>query len=574
MTSWDDPIEEMDRYVDSVLDGEIVACRSVIGACKRHRTDLQRQDRDSFGYYFDEDHARNVCNFFPTIMRHSIGKNMGQPFVLQPWQSFAIASIYGWKSKEDKTRRFRKAYISVARKNGKSTLAAALCVYAAGYDFNPVSNSFESVAQVVLAASKKEQADRVTMAECIRMRQSSDVLKAASEYKNRQITFHHNDGHIITVGSDKAFDGLNPSIGQIDEMHAFRSSGNQKEFIDTMKTGSGARSQPLFLVTTTAGSTSSELWKSEWRYATGVAAGEYYDDSYFSLSYELDEDDDPLDSELWIKANPCLGVTLTGEYLEDQAKPARVDSVALNRFTRYHGNRLVSNLDSAFNIDQWDKSEGELSDWNEADAVGAGCDLGGRDDLAAWAQVSRFETDDFTEDEDGNRTPIYRYEAIAKSYIARDTERDLDVAPFNDFVESGLLTVSRHPISELERDLVEACRNNGCYEVAFDPYNAQRTGERMEEEGMEGVTMPQSTRYFNEPIVELRSAIAEGRFKHNGDPLLRWAMGNAVLITDRNDRVMYAKNECEDKIDPCVALTMAFARAMAAPSKSNGYFTY
>lgn len=574
MTSWNDPIEEMDRYVDSVLNGDIVACRSVIGACKRHRTDLQRQDRDSFGYYFDEDHARNVCNFFPTIMRHSIGKNMGQPFVLQPWQSFAIASIYGWKSSKDKTRRFRKAYISVARKNGKSTLAAALCIYAAGYDFNPISNSFESVAQVVLAASKKEQADRVTMAECIRMRQSSDVLKAASEYKNRQITFHHNDGHIITVGSDKAFDGLNPSIVQIDEMHAFRSSGNQKEFIDTMKTGSGARSQPLFLVTTTAGSTSSELWKSEWRYATGVATGEYYDDSYFSLSYELDEDDDPLDSDLWIKANPCLGVTLTEEYLEDQAKPARVDSVALNRFTRYHGNRLVSNLDSAFNIDQWDKSEGELSDWNEADAIGAGCDLGGRDDLAAWAQVSRFETDDFTEDEDGNRNPIYRYEAIAKSYIARDTERDLDVAPFNDFVESGLLTVSRHPISELERDLVEACRNNGCYEVAFDPYNAQRTGERMEEEGMEGVTMPQSTRYFNEPIVELRSAIAEGRFKHNGDPLLRWAMGNAVLITDRNDRVMYAKNECEDKIDPCVALTMAFARAMAAPSKSNGYFTY
>jgi phage terminase large subunit-like protein len=574
MTSWDDPIEDMDRYVDSVLNGDIVACRSVIGACKRHRTDLQRQDRDSFGYYFDEDHARNVCNFFPTIMRHSIGKNMGQPFVLQPWQSFAIASIYGWKSSKDKTRRFRKAYISVARKNGKSTLAAALCIYAAGYDFNPVSNSFESVAQVVLAASKKEQADRVTMAECIRMRQSSDVLKAASEYKNRQITFHHNDGHIITVGSDKAFDGLNPSIVQIDEMHAFRSSGNQKEFIDTMKTGSGARSQPLFLVTTTAGSTSSELWKSEWRYAIGVATGEYYDDSYFSLSYELDEDDDPLDSDLWIKANPCLGVTLTEEYLEDQAKPARVDSVALNRFTRYHGNRLVSNLDSAFSIDQWDKSEGELSDWSEADAIGAGCDLGGRDDLAAWAQVSRFETDDFTEDEDGNRTPIYRYEAIAKSYIARDTERDLDVAPFNGFVESGLLTVSRHPISELERDLVEACRNNGCYEVAFDPYNAQRTGERMEEEGMEGVTMPQSTRYFNEPIVELRSAIAEGRFKHNGDPLLRWAMGNAVLITDRNDRVMYAKNECEDKIDPCVALTMAFARAMAAPSKSNGYFTY
>ncbi len=574
MSDWGDPIEVMEGYVDDVLNGDILTGLAVGGACKRHRTDLQRVGRDSFGYYFDEDHARNVCNFFPTVMRHSIGKNVGQPFILQPWQVFAIASIYGWKSKDDHTRRFRKAYISVGRKNGKSCLAAALCIYAAGYDYNPVSKCFESVAQIVLAASKKEQADRVTMAECIRMRQSSDVLKAASEHKNRQITFNHNDGHIITVGSDRAFDGLNPSVVQIDEMHSFRSSGSQKEFLDTMKTGSGARSQPLFLVTTTAGSTSSELWKSEWKYAVGVATGEYYDDSYFSLSYELDTDDDPLDPDLWIKANPCLGITLTMDYLEDQAKPARVDSVALNRFTRYHGNRLVSNLDSAFNIDLWDKSSGELSDFGAADSVGAGCDLGGRDDLAAWAIVSRWETDEFTEDEDGNRTPIYRYEAKVKSYIARDTERDLTVAPFNDFVDSGLLKVARHPISELERDMVDACRENGCYEVAFDPYNAQRTGEKMEEEGMEGVTMPQSTRYFNEPIVELRAAIAEGRFKHDGDPLLRWAMGNAVLISDRNDRVMYAKNECDDKIDPCVAMTMAFARAMAAPSKSNGYFTY
>ena len=574
MIEWDDPIDSMEQYVDRVLNGDILACRSVIGACKRHRTDIQRQDRESFEYRFDTDHARNVCNFFPSVIRHSIGKDVGKPFVLQPWQAFAIASIYGWKSKADQTRRFRKAYISVARKNGKSCLAAALCVYAAGYDFNPIAGCFESVAQVILAASKKEQADRVTMAECVRMRQSSDILRAASDYKNRQITFHHNSGHIVTVGSDKAFDGLNPSVVNVDEMHSFRSTGNQKEFIDTMKTGSGARSQPLFLVTTTAGSTSSELWKSEWRYATGVATGEYYDDSYFSLSYELDEDDDPIDPSLWIKSNPCLGITLTEEYLEDQAKPARVDSVALNRFTRYHGNRLVSNLDSAFNIDQWDSCEGELGNFSEADAIGAGCDLGGRDDLAAWAQVSRWETDDFTEDEDGNRTPIYRYEAIVKSYIAKDTERDLSVNPFAEFVESGLLKVSRHPISELERDLVDVCRDNGCYEVAFDPYNAQRTGERMEEEGMDAVTMPQSTRYFNEPIVELRAAIAEGRFKHNGDPLLRWAMGNAVLITDRNDRVMYAKNECEDKIDPCVALTMAFARAVSCASRSSGYFTY
>ena len=564
----------MDRYVSDVVDGKILACKSVIGACLRHQRDLQRVDRESFGYYFDYDHARNVCNFFPTVVKHSIGKNRGQPFVLQPWQVFAVASIFGWKRTEDDTRRFRKAYLSVSRKNGKSTLAAAICTYAAGFDYNPVIDDFESVAQVVLAASKKEQADRVTMAECVRMRAQSDVLSQMSEWKNRQITFTHNSGHIITIGSDKAFDGLNPSVVQIDEMHAFRSSGNQKEFIDTMKTGSGARSQPLFLVTTTAGSTASELWKSEWKYATGVAQGEFYDDSYFSLSYELDPDDDPLDTGLWIKANPCLGITLTEEYLEDQAKPARVDGVALNRFTRYHGNRLVSNLDAAFNMDQWDSCKGELSDWSKADAITAGVDLGGRDDLAAYGVVARFRTGETVETENGSELPVYRYEVRVQSFIARDSLRDVMVEPFSGFIDSGLLKRVRYPISELEASLIDSCRRYGVQEVAFDPYNAQQTGERLENEGINAFTMAQSTRHFNAPIAELRSAIQDGRLTHDGDPLLRWAMQNAVLVTDRNDRVMYAKNECEDKIDPCVAMTMGFGRAMAAPQKSDNFLIY
>ena len=574
MDDWQDPIETMEEYVSSVLAGEIVACKTIIAACKRHRKDLARQGDPDFPFFFDEEHARNVCNFYPTCIKHSIGKDVGKPFVLQPWQLFAVASIFGWKSTKDKCRRYRKAYISVARKNGKSTLAAAMCIYCCGFDYNPVSNGFENVAQIILAASKKEQADRVTMAECVRMRNQSTLLTDMSNYKNRQITFKHNAGHIITVGSDKAFDGLNPHLCNIDEMHSFRSAGNQKEFLDTMKTGSGARTQSLFLVTTTAGSTSSELWKSEWNYATGVATGEYSDDSYFTLSYELDEEDDPLDPENWIKANPCLGVTLTKEFLQDQAKPAAADNLALNRFTRYHGNRLVSNLDTAFNLDQWDACEGNLSDWSQADAVGCGIDLGARDDLASLALVARFPTDEYVEDADGNENPVYRYEVRSYSYLAMDSVRDISVKPFCDFVENQLLIRSRFPLSELERDCVRYCREFGCYQVAFDPYNAQQAGERISQEGIEAVTMAQSTRHFNEPIGELRAAISDGRLRHDGNKLLRWAVSNAVIVTDRQDRMMYAKNECNEKIDPVVAMTMAFARAVAMPSRSEGYFTF
>jgi phage terminase large subunit-like protein len=574
MDDWQDPIETMEEYVSSVLAGEIVACKTVIAACKRHRKDLARQGDPDFPYFFDEEHARNVCNFFPTCVKHSIGKDAGKPFVLQPWQCFAVGSVFGWKHCETKLRRFSKAYISVGRKNGKSTIAAAICLYAAGFDYNPVTDGFESVAQVVLAASKKEQADRVTMAECLRMREQSKLLKDMSSAKNKQITFQHNSGHIITVGSDRAFDGLNGSLIQIDELHAFRSNGSQKEFLDTMRTGSGARAQPLFLVTTTAGSTSSEIWKSEWSYATGVVTGEYEDDSYFTLSYELDEEDDPLDPDNWIKANPCLGVTLTKEFLEDQAKPAAADNLALNRFTRYHGNRLVSNLDTAFNLDQWDACEGNLSDWSQADAVGCGIDLGARDDLASLSLVARFPTDEYVEDADGNENPVYRYEVRSYSYLAMDSVRDISVKPFCDFVENQLLIRSRFPLSELERDCVRYCREFGCYQVAFDPYNAQQAGERISQEGIEAVTMAQSTRHFNEPIGELRAAISDGRLRHDGNKLLRWAVSNAVIVTDRQDRMMYAKNECEEKIDPVVAMTMAFARAVAMPSRSEGYFTF
>ena len=449
-----------------------------------------------------------------------------------------------------------------------------MCTYCCGFDYNPVSKGFENVAQIILAASKKEQADRVTMAECVRMRSQSKLLMDMSDYKNRQITFKHNAGHIITVGSDKAFDGLNPHVVNIDEMHSFRSVGNQKDFLDTMKTGSGARTQSLFLVTTTAGSTSSELWKSEWSYATGVVTGEYDDDSYFTLSYELDEEDDPLDPDNWIKANPCLGVTLTKEFLEDQAKPAAADNLALNRFTRYHGNRLVSNLDTAFNLDQWDACEGNLSDWSQADAVGCGIDLGARDDLASMSLVARFPTDEYVEDADGNENPVYRYEVRSYSYLAMDSVRDISVKPFCDFVENQLLIRSRFPLSELERDCVRYCREFGCYQVAFDPYNAQQAGERISQEGIEAVTMAQSTRHFNEPIGELRAAISDGRLRQDGNKLLRWAVSNAVIVTDRQDRMMYAKNECEEKIDPVVAMTMAFARAVAMPSRSEGYFTF
>ena len=567
--------EIVDGYIDGVVSGEITACKSIIGACKRHRDDLERQNTDDFPYYYDESHADKMVRFFPAMVQHSIGLHEGKPFELLPWQAFAVASIFGWKKVENGARRFNKAYISVARKNGKSSIAAAICHLCAGFDVNPTTGKPEGVAQAIIAATKKEQADAVTMAECVRMRDSSPNMRSRSTHKNRVIAYSHNGGTIRTVGSDRPFDGLNPSLVIIDELHAFRDQGKQVEFLDTMKTGSGARLQPLYVVTTTAGTTSSTIWLQEYRYATQVARGEFQDDSYFSLSYELDEDDDALDESLWIKANPCLGVTVSCDFLREQVRPAAAGSSdALRRFERYHGNRVVSSTAGAFNMDHWKQCEQDVIDtdnWRTgAVCVGAGVDLGGRNDLAAWALVAKYDSGKCGAD----GQPEFIYEGIARAYISPNCPRDLTAEPFPEFIQSGDLVVTENPISALESDLLRTAQQVGGYELAFDPYQAQRTSEFFRENGMLPVIMPQTCAHFNAPIEEIRAAIRDGRLRHNGSKLLQWCVGNAVVVEDKQNRLMMNKKESSEKIDPLVAFTMAFSRAMNGSGRGDFFLVY
>lgn len=455
-----------------------------------------------------------------------------------------------------------------------STRIAGRALLMARYDHNPVAAakvgaSFlpEPVSQVVLCATKREQADKVLYAEIERMRRKSPSILNGSRDSNKHIKFFDNDGEIMTVGSDKPYDGLNPHFVAMDEIHAWKEY--HREFYDTMITGSGYRDQPLVSYVTTAGSDKSELWKEIYNYAKGVVLGTIEDESYFAYIAELDEDDDPLDESVWIKANPNLGVSVSMDYLREQAKKAATSKVALNRFVRYHGNRQVSAIESAFDLEEWDACRGELSDWQDADAIGGGVDLGGRDDLAAYAFVARFP-DGETTDDDGNTVAVWRYEAKIAAYIADNSKRDLTAQPFAGWIYDGRLTRCKNPISQLTADFSEESADLGCGTIAYDPYSAQQFAESMQAEGILPVRMSQNPSMFNEPIHDLLEAIKAGRFRHDGNPLLRWCISNATLIENSKLQVMYDKASSSDKIDPVVAMTMAFRIACLAPSSPSG----
>ena len=557
-----------ESYAERVMSGDIVVGKYVRLAVERHLDDLEKQSTEDFPYYFDEKKAAAVCAFFPAALKHSIGEHAGGEFHLEEWQAFAIANIFGWQRDDGRGRRFRRIYWSMGRKQGKSTIAAGIAMFVAACDVNPITNEPEAQSQIIMAATKREQSEKVIFAECLRMRRQSPLMRSGSSVANKLMTFHHNGGNMQAVGSDRPYDGLNPQLVIMDETHAW--TKQHRKFYNTMVTGSGSRVQPLMMTVTTAGDDQSHLWIEEVGFAKAVLDKTVDSEQMFAAIYEIDEDDDPFDEECWIKACPNMGVSISMEFLRGQIKPAYTSPQALNRFKRYHANVLVSSTERIFNLDDYDKCKGELSDWSrDADCVAAGIDLGGRDDIAASAFVARFETGEV--DSDGR--PIYRYEGKVKCYIARNTPRDLNAIPFCDYIDQGLLRVTESPMVDLMRDFIDDYWKYYSSDCAIDPYQAQQFAEQVEQEGVCIAAMPQTTRHFNEPIAELRQSLADGRFTHNGDPILRWMLSNAVAVRDRNDRWMYDKASSSQKIDGLVALTMAFARARLAKGRAKGdYF--
>jgi phage terminase large subunit-like protein len=559
-----DAHKAVDKYVKDVLGGRIVACKATTAAVKRYLSDLERQNSDEFPYYFSLDVATACCDFFPELLRHSIGKCAGKPFTLEPWQLFGIWNIFGWKRCADRSRRFRRFFWTMARKNGKSTLGAGIAILGAMADTNPFNGRPEDVAEVVLCATKKEQVEKVMYAEIERMRLQSDHVREMSTAINRQITFTHNKGYIRCIGSDKPFDGLNPHMVLMDEKHAWRE--HHRKFYDTMVTGSGNRSQPIIGDFTTAGDDTSLLWQEDYNYASGVALGDFIDETYFSYIFELDEADDPLDESLWPKANPNLGVSIGLEYLREQASKAATSPVDLNRFTRYHGNRKVSAFERFILPADWDALAQPLSDWRHADAITAGIDLGGRDDLASFAIVARFPLD---EDEDGQT--IWRYEATSRSFIVDETHRDLHKQPWAGWIADNDLTVTRYVVAALRDAFIATADELGVRAVAYDPYNAAQLGDELSQEGLEVLKMPQNHFQFHEPMQELTAAIREQRFNpDSSDGIMRWCCLNMMTTTNAQGKMMPDKRNSSEKIDAAVALLMGLRLAMLAPSRPTG----
>ncbi len=545
----------VNQYCTSVLDGSINVAKWERAAVQRYLDDVDRAKQKNSPIYFDQGKAQRAIKVIE-LLEHTTGRFNGEPFVLEPWQKFLLWNIYGWYRTDDGTRRFRHVYIEIGRKNGKTALSAAI----AHLEF---SFQGEHRPEVYCVATKRSQSVLV-WEEAARMRSRNRFLRDRIQVvASRYIMKEAGGGIFKALGGDGGGDdGLNPSTVIFDELHEFQNKGHLKLW-DKMRTGSDARTQPIFIVITTAGDKDSHLWKSQRKYAEDVATGEVFDDSLFSFICALEADDDEFDPDNWRKANPGLDTIKNRSGISELAEKARHDTLAHHQLLRYHCNRIVESLNQFMPLRIWDKGNKPLPPLSGRLCYG-GADLGWRDDLAAFALV-------FPPYDRNDAAGIWYTKVWA--FMPAESRRDITKLPWANWTNTDELIVTEGNTTDTGAiyEKIDECRQiYNLKSMGLDGNNAREFGTQLTGKGLIVDEMNQQASGYNESMRKLMEICTAGRFIHGCGPdsLLRWCIGNMVSKTT-NGLTKPDKEASQDKIDPAVAMLMALRRSLFNDDNEN-----
>lgn len=549
------------QYARDVLNGKIVACKTIQLACQRHFNDLKISLDKDYPYRFDRELAERACRFVQ-LLPHSSGDLAGQKLKLEPWQAFAFGSIFGWVTKKTKKRRFREAYIRVARKNGKSFFAAGIGTYMFCADG-------ENSAEVYCGATTMAQAKKVFTP----ARQMADRLPSLRSKFSISVwvdSLTRPDGSLFAPIAGKPGDGDSPHCAIIDEYHEH----DTDHMYEAMTLGMGARSQPLTLIITTAGTSLESPCYDKDKQVKEMLNGHVPNDRLFGLIYELDEGDDWTDPTNFIKANPNLDVSISYDDLLAEMEVAKQVPRKVNAFKTKRLNIWVSGKAAFYNMTQWhaaaDKSL-RYEDFAGEDYY-LGLDLAQRLDLNAGVGV-------FVREIEGKK---HYYCIRPKFWVPEDTVRSTEpkIAKTADryvkFVEMGALEATdgaEADYREILASIIDLQEINKVRisEIPIDPSGATALSHELQDHGFEPISIRQDYTNMSPPMKELEAALAGGRFHHDGNPILSWCISNVIgkNVPGSDDIVRPTKGDKQSKIDGATALFMAIGRAMLNGRASN-----
>ena len=509
-------------------------------AVERWHADLQRED-----LYFDEKAFNRIVRFSREF-KHYKGEKAGQRFEPEDWQLFIFANIIGLKRKDSGKRKYTYADIYVPRKNGKTYLAAILSAYF-------LLKDGEAGPEVYTAAVDQAQARLCYDA-------SAEIIKNsifATDTKPYQwgMKSLKNAGVFKPLSKDtKNKDGLNISAAICDERHAWPTT----EIYDVIKTGMGARSQPMLLSISTAGNDTSNPYYRDIETYKEILLGVKEKDNHFLLLFCPDEGDAWDDPETWKKVNPNLGVSLSLDYMRNECNEAKL------RGGTYQQAFCVKNLNMWVDApDVWipdEDIEANNAAFDESQLATLDCyvgiDFARKTDIVAVAFW-------FPE------VKVAKYLCIVPEAKVRENGDRVDYRLWS---QQGWLVTCHGSVIDEDWFMLTLLGWLGRYnvkKVAYDPWGMwnmlQKFGpfqDRLE-------PYKQDIRYMSVPTKELEAMVRRHELNFLGNPIIRWMFGNVVVYIDPNANIKLDKARSRDKIDGVVALVDAVGSWLNATARQT-----
>ena len=531
------------EYWRKIESGEIVTSRRVKAVYGRLMAEMESPAVDS-PYYFDEETGERPIIFIERFCKQSQG-TLGAPLRLELFQKAFIQTLFGWILKETGYRRFRETLFLVGRKNGKSTLLAAIALYMLVADY-------EGAAEIYSVATKKDQA-RKTLTEAVNMVKQSPELRAIIKKRRNDIYFPATASTFEALASDSnTLDGLNSHAVIIDELHAIR----DRNLYEVMKQSTSSRRQPLVIMITTSGTVRESVFDNLYGLACEIADGKVTEDTFLPVLYELDERAEWTDPQAWIKANPGLGTikqyaTLAAFVERAKKNPEDLPGVLCKDFNVPETSASVwlsfedIKNDAAFT----------MQDVYNTYAIG-GCDLSATTDLTCATLLIRRSREDET-------VYVLQHYFIPQKRIDQLDEHNTQEAPYKIWAERELLTICDGARVDYSAVTAWFCQMRDefkidAFAVGYDRALAGYWVDEMKANGFDMRAVAQGPFTWSQPMREMGAAFADKKINYNKNPVLVWCLSNTAVKKSGVNNIQPVKVSDRRRIDGAVSLLNAW----------------
>jgi phage terminase large subunit-like protein len=538
---------EVLQYCNDIKTNKIPAGIYTKKAVKRFLSDLKRIKDEDFLYEFKPECADKIIDFAEKLFIPDINKKL----VLLPFQKFIYYNLFGFIHKLDnERRRFRSAYIEMARKNSKTT-SLLFPIILADFNYTNAAESFfvsKDGAQSYKTYRELQQILINSFPNRINPRQ---IVITESGIKNKDNSFIQ-----FFSSETKGTDSYKNSMAVIDEFHAYEND----KVITSFRYGGRARKNNLVLIITSAGTNIDGPCYAENEKAKKILNNILTDETYFSIIYAYDEGDNWQDKNNFIKANPSLNTIIMPEILENDLNDALITPSHQQDFKAKTCGIWSNDTSNWIPLQKWDtKKRNELIDINmfNNNNCYAALDLSSINDFTAYTKC--FYKNDY-------------YYLFHKFYIPMEQIQEKynhENINILDWVNKGIVTAT--PGSTIDYDFIkeDIKKDNDKYniiELAYDKWQANKLIDQLEELMPHTILIQydQSLKQMSAPTKEFERNIYEDKII-DGNPVMKWMVTNACIKIDVNGNYKPLKEykSSTKKIDGIITSLMSIDRCNA-----------